>query len=149
MLRSLAGLIPFQREVPTLPSFPTSHPSPARGRLDFFLTRAMILCRLGPVSAKLSPAAKCPAGQQLRPSGRTYLDDEAMLCAELGTGKSSSTWMPTKGCQAWLLPVSWATRLAWQGIRAGLPWQEGQCWPGRAPHQGRTPAPGLAGAQRV
>lgn len=69
-----------------------------------------------------------------------------MRRAKLGAGKSSSAWMPTKGCQAWLLPASWATGLSWQRIRAVLPGHEGRGGPGGAPLQGREPSPGLGGA---
>lgn len=45
--------------------FPTSCPFQRMAGLP--LNERHDLCRLGPISVKLSWAAKCPAGQQLRP----------------------------------------------------------------------------------
>ena len=50
------------------PCHPSHHsPLACQRTAGLPLNESPDLCRLGPISAKLSQAAKCPAGQQLRP----------------------------------------------------------------------------------
>ncbi|KAL1776252.1 hypothetical protein HispidOSU_003905 [Sigmodon hispidus] len=55
--------------------------------------------------------------------------------------------MPTLGCQAWLLPMNWATGLSGRG-RDCASLARGGCWSRRAPPWGSVPSLGLAGPRK-